>query len=71
MWLDHFEFDVIWITFQLCWKIHFHISVLWCFHRIFMISDFSFFGYRAEIDNRKIKENFSNSFLFMSFYAFA
>ena len=44
MWLNHFENHVIWATFQLFLKLHFHITVLWHFCRISEISEFSFLG---------------------------
>ena len=44
MWLNHFENDVIWIAFQLFLKLRSHITVLWRFCRISLISEFSFLG---------------------------
>ena len=44
MWLNDFEFDVIWTASQLLLKLHSHISVLWPFSKISVISEFLFLG---------------------------
>ena len=44
MWLNDFEFDVIWTAFQLLLELHSHISVKWPFSRNSVISEFSFLG---------------------------
>ena len=53
MWLDHFENDVIWATFQLFLKLHFHITVLWRFCRI---SEFSFLGIGLKMKTRESRK---------------
>ena len=44
MWLNDFDFDVIWRAFQPFLNLHSHITVLWRFCRISVISEFSFLG---------------------------
>ena len=57
MWLNHFENHVVWATFQLFLKLHFHITVLWRFCRISVISWVFVFGYRPQNENLEIMEN--------------
>ena len=51
MWLNRFEIDVVWTALQLFLELHAHISVLWRFCRISVISDGKslFLGYKAEM----------------------
>ena len=44
MWLNNFENNVIWTVFKLFLKLHSHITVLWSFCKISVISEFSFLG---------------------------
>ena len=53
MWLNHFENHVIWATFQLFLKLHFHITVLWRFCRI---SEFSFLGIGLKMKTRESRK---------------
>ena len=56
MWLNGFEFDVIWAAFQLLLKLHSHILVLWpC--KIPVIFGVLVFGYRAQNENPEITES--------------
>ena len=57
MWLNDFEFDVIWTAFQLFLKLRSHVTVLWRFCKISTISEFSFFGYRPQNENLEFTEN--------------
>ena len=56
MWLNHFENDVIWTAFQLLLKLHSHITVLWRFCRISVISEFSFLGIGFKRKTRKSRK---------------
>ena len=56
MWLNHFENDVIWTAFQLFLKLHFHITVLWCFCKISGISEFLFLGIGLKMKTRKSRK---------------
>ena len=56
MWLNHFENDVIWIAFQLFLKLRSHITVLWRFCRISVISEFSFLGIGLKTKTRKSRK---------------
>ena len=56
MWLNHFEYNVIWTVFQLLFKLHSHITVLWRFCRISLISEFSFLGIGLKTKTRKSRE---------------
>ena len=68
MWLNDFEFDVIRTAFQLLLKLHSHISVLWLFRRISVISKFLFSGIGQKNKNLGITENLSFfSFFFPSY----
>ena len=55
--LNHSEFDVIWTAFPLFLKLRSHITVLWRFCKISVISEFSFFGYRPQNENPEITRN--------------
>ena len=56
MWLNDFEFDVIWTAFQLLLKLHSHISVLWPFCRISVISGFPFLRIGLKTKTRKSRK---------------
>ena len=58
MWLNDFEFNVIWTAFQLLLKLHSHISVLWHFCRISVISEFSFLDIGLKTKTRKSRKIF-------------
>ena len=58
MWLNDFEFDVIWTAFQLFLKLRSHITVLWRFCRISVISEFSFLGIGLNTKTRKSQKIF-------------
>ena len=58
MWLNHFENDVIWTAFQLFLKLRSHITVLWHFCRISVISKFSFLGIGLKTKTRKSWKTF-------------
>ena len=53
IWLNHIEIYVIWSTFQLLSKLDSHISVLWRFCRIAVISEFSFLGIGLKTKTQK------------------
>ena len=57
--LNHFKFDVIWIVFQLILKLHSHMTVLWCFYRIFVISQFSLLSVGLKTKTRKSRKIFN------------
>ena len=56
MRLNHFENDVIWTVFKLSLKLHSHITVLWRFCRIPVISGFSFLGIGLKTKARKSRK---------------
>ena len=56
MWLNDFEFDVIWTAFQLFLKLHSHITVLWRFCRISEISEFLLLGIGLKMKTRKSRK---------------
>ena len=58
IWLNHIDIYVFWRIFQLFLKLHFHISVLWRFCRISVISGFSFLGIRPKTKVRKSRKIF-------------
>ena len=58
IWLNHIEIYVIWNTSHLFSKLHSHISVLWCFCRISVISEFSFLGIGLNTKARKSQKIF-------------
>ena len=58
MWLNHFEIDVVLTAFQLFLELHSHISVLWRFCKISVISEFSFLGVRLKTKTRKPRKIF-------------
>ena len=67
MWLNGFEFDVIWAAFQLLLKLHSHISVLWPFCRISVISEFSFLGIGLKTKTRKSRKVFIFGFITLTY----
>ena len=56
MWLNRFENNVIWTVFKLFFKLHSHITVLWRFCRISVISEFSFLGIGLKTKTRKSRK---------------
>ena len=56
MWLNHFENNVIWAVFKLFLKLHSHITVLWRFCRISVISEFSCLSIGLKTKTRKSRE---------------
>ena len=58
VWLNNFENDVIWTTFQLFLRLRFHITVLWRFCRISLISKFSFLGIGFKTKSQKPRKIF-------------
>ena len=58
IWLNHIEMYVIWRISQLFLKPDSHISVLGCFCRISVISEFSFLGIGLTTKLRKLRKNF-------------
>ena len=58
MWLNDFEFDVVWTVFQLLLMLHSHISVLWPFCRISVIYEFSFLSIGLKTKPRKSRKIF-------------
>ena len=58
IWVNHFEFDVIWRASQLFLKLHSHNSVLWCFCSISVISEFSYLGIGLKTKTRKSRKIF-------------
>ena len=63
IWLNHIKIYVIWRTSQLFFKLHSYISVLWCFCRISVISEFLFLGIGLKTKTQKLQKSF---FLFGS-----
>ena len=59
MWLNHFEIDVVWTAFQLFLELHSHISVLWRFCRISVISEFSLLDIGLKTKTQKSRKIFS------------
>ena len=58
IWVNHFEFDVIWRASQLFLKLHSHNSVLWRFCSISVISEFSYLGTGLKTKTRKSRKIF-------------
>ena len=56
MWLNQFENDVIWTAFELFLKRCSHITALWHFCRISVISKFSFLGKGLKTKTRKSRK---------------
>ena len=63
MWLNDFEFDVIWAAFQLLLKLHFLILVLWPFCRISLIFKFSLLGIGLKMKTQKWRNIFIFGFI--------
>ena len=59
IWLNHIDIYVIWKISQLFLKLHSHISALWRFCRISVISEFSFLGIGLKTKIRKSRKIFS------------
>ena len=58
IWLNHIEIYAIWRTFKLLLKVHCHVSVLWRFCRISVISEFSFLSIVLKMKTRKSRKIF-------------
>ena len=63
IWLNRIEMYVIWRTSQLLFKLHSHISVLWHFCRISVISEFSFLGIGLKTKTRKSRKKIIFGFI--------
>ena len=58
IWVNYFEFDVIWRASQLFLKLHSHNLVLWRFCSISVISEFSYLGIALKTKTRKSRKFF-------------
>ena len=58
IWLNHIEIYALWRTFKLLLKLHYHVSVLWRFCRISVISEFSFLSIVLKTKTRKSRKIF-------------
>ena len=58
IWLNHIEIYAIWRTFKLLLKLHYHVSVLWRFCKISVISEFSFLSIVLKTKTRKSRKIF-------------
>ena len=64
MLLNHFKFDIIWTEFQLFLKLNSRMTVLSCFCRISVISQFSFVGVGLKTKTQKPRK----MFIFFNFF---
>ena len=58
IWVNNFEFDVIWRASQLFFKLYSHNSVLWRLCSISVISEFSYLGVGLKMKTRKSRKIF-------------
>lgn len=70
MWLNHFEFGVIWATFPPFWKIHFIFQHYGVFEQFLWFPIFRFLGIELRMKTQKSRKIFQILFCFCRFLAF-